>query len=59
METLENAGAVNVYFARTQDADWTDPNDWIEGTANAPEPQPATDLSAQNISANSMNPDVF
>ncbi len=35
---LEQDGMVVVYFARTKDADWTKPGDWIEGTAHAPAP---------------------
>ncbi|OPY37202.1 MAG: hypothetical protein A4E35_01668 [Methanoregula sp. PtaU1.Bin051] len=38
LKRLEQDGAVVVYFARTKDADWTRPGDWIRGTANAPEP---------------------
>jgi hypothetical protein len=38
LRSLEQKGAVRVYFAKTQDADWTDPGDWLAGTANAPEP---------------------
>lgn len=36
LRMLEQEGAVQVYFARTKSANWTDPGDWIEGTANAP-----------------------
>ncbi len=38
LRSLEQSGAVQVYFAKTQDADWTNPADWIEGTSNAPQP---------------------
>ncbi len=38
LRILEAAGAVVVYFAKTQDADWQNPDDWIVGTANAPTP---------------------
>ena len=41
LRKLEQKGAVQVYFAKNQDADWKNPDDWIEGTANAPEPVPA------------------
>jgi hypothetical protein len=41
LRSLERRGAVQVYFAKTQDADWIDPADWIAGTANAPAPLPA------------------
>ncbi len=44
LRTLEAAGAVIVYFANTQDADWQDPSDWAVGTENAPEPAAAIDL---------------
>jgi hypothetical protein len=36
LERLEDEGAVNVHFARSADADWTNPSDWTEGTANHP-----------------------
>lgn len=36
--SLEQRGAVQVFFARSRDADWTEPADWIEGTSNAPQP---------------------
>jgi hypothetical protein len=38
LRTLEQEGVVQVYFARTKSASWTDSGDWIEGTANAPAP---------------------
>jgi hypothetical protein len=38
LAAIEAAGGVAVYFAKTQDADWQNPDDWIEGTANAPAP---------------------
>ena len=38
LRLLEEKGLVEVYFAKTQDADWTMPGDWINGTANAPVP---------------------
>jgi len=38
LRLLEQKGAVEVYFAKTPDADWTKPEDWINGTANAPPP---------------------
>jgi len=40
LRQLEQEGAVVVYFARTTNADWTKPGDWIEGAANAPAPAP-------------------
>jgi hypothetical protein len=40
---LEAAGAVQVFFAKTQDADWQNPDDWIQGTTDAP--IPAADIS--------------
>ncbi len=36
LERLEAEGVVHVHFARTADADWTDPSDWTHGTANHP-----------------------
>ena len=39
LEQLESEGVVIVYFAKTQDANWQNPNDWIQGTANAPTPK--------------------
>lgn len=38
LETLEAEGVVTVYFAKTTDADWENPDDWNVGTANAPTP---------------------
>lgn len=38
LEQLESEGIVKVFFAKTQDADWKKSDDWIEGTANAPNP---------------------
>ena len=38
LRLLEQKGAVEVHFAKTPDADWTKPEDWINGTANAPPP---------------------
>ncbi|PKL64532.1 MAG: hypothetical protein CVV32_07565 [Methanomicrobiales archaeon HGW-Methanomicrobiales-3] len=42
LEELEKEGVVTVRFAKEQTADWTVPGDWIYGTANAPEPIPAS-----------------
>jgi hypothetical protein len=36
LQRLEAEGVVNVHFAKTSDADWTDPSDWTHGTANHP-----------------------
>ena len=36
LQQLEAQGVVNVHFAKTGDADWTDPSDWTHGTANHP-----------------------
>jgi hypothetical protein len=36
LQQMEAAGVVNVHFAKTADADWTDPSDWTHGTANHP-----------------------
>jgi len=49
LRTLEAAGVVAVYFAKTQDADWQVPDDWIEGTANAPTPIAATIITKDDI----------
>jgi len=38
LRLMEQKGFVQVYFAKTPDADWTKPEDWINGTANAPTP---------------------
>ncbi len=38
LQALEQAGDVQVFFAKTQDASWTTPTDWDEGTQNAPTP---------------------
>ena len=34
LEELEGEGVVEVHFAKTQDADWKNPQDWITGTEN-------------------------
>jgi hypothetical protein len=36
LRRLEAEGVVNVHFAKSADADWTDPADWTLGTANHP-----------------------
>ena len=38
LQTLEAAGVVQVFFAKTIDSDWTVAADWDEGTQNAPTP---------------------
>lgn len=38
LRILEAAGVVQVYFAKTQYANWQNPSDWLEGTNNAPAP---------------------
>lgn len=38
LQTLEAAGTVQVFFAKTIDSDWTVVADWDEGTGNAPTP---------------------
>jgi len=38
LQTLEAANVVQVFFAKTIDADWTVSADWDEGTQNAPTP---------------------
>ena len=38
LRLMEQKGFVQVYFAKKQDADWTKPDDWINGTANTPAP---------------------
>ena len=35
LERMEKEGVVQVYFARNQQADWTQPGDWMNGTGNA------------------------
>lgn len=42
LEDLERDGVVTVRFAKERTADWTQPDDWITGTVNAPEPAPAS-----------------
>lgn len=44
LQQLEAAGVVRVFFAKTQDANWQVPDDWIEGTASAPPPLPAAQV---------------
>lgn len=36
LRLMEQKGFAKVFFAKTHDADWTKPDDWINGTANAP-----------------------
>jgi len=36
LERLEAEGSLNVHFAKSADADWTEPSDWTEGTVNHP-----------------------
>jgi hypothetical protein len=36
LRQMEQRGLVQVYFAKTPNADWTKPEDWINGTANTP-----------------------
>ncbi len=38
LRLMEQKGLAKVYFAKTPDADWTIPADWINGTANTPVP---------------------
>jgi hypothetical protein len=38
LRKLEEKGLVEVYFAKTRDADWNNPSDWINGTALVPTP---------------------
>lgn len=49
LQALEANGDVQVFFAKNIDADWQNPNDWIEGTAN--NPPPAADISAEEVQA--------
>lgn len=44
LRELEAAGVVRVFFAKTQDADWQNADDWTEGTENAPTPVPAAQV---------------
>jgi len=41
LKTLEQSGDVQVFFAKTQDADPNNPADWTQGSASAPAPVPA------------------
>lgn len=38
LQRMEQKGFAQVFFAKNVDADWTKPEDWINGTANAPVP---------------------
>jgi hypothetical protein len=38
LRLVEQKGFVQVYFAKTPNADWTKPDDWITGTKNTPVP---------------------
>lgn len=38
LQKLEQEGYVHVHFAKKDNADWQNPDDWITGTANAPQP---------------------
>ncbi|PKL70738.1 MAG: hypothetical protein CVV30_05155 [Methanomicrobiales archaeon HGW-Methanomicrobiales-1] len=40
LQQMEQKGYVQVYFAKIPDADWTKPEDWINGTTNIPAPAP-------------------
>jgi hypothetical protein len=35
LQKLESEGVVQVYCAKTSDADWTNPGDWTDGTGSA------------------------
>lgn len=48
LRILEAAGAVTVYFAQNNYADWQNPSDWLEGTENAPIPR---GFSSKNITS--------
>lgn len=49
LQTLEAAGVVQVFFAKTIDSDWTVAADWDEGTQNAP--TPLDNLAGYSLSA--------
>lgn len=51
LRELEAAGAVQVFFAKTQDANWQNPDDWTEGTANAPVPAAADESLEERLRA--------
>jgi hypothetical protein len=36
LKKLEKKGLVEVYFARTQQSEWDNPADWLNGTENVP-----------------------
>ncbi len=59
LQELEAAGVVRVFFARTQDADWQRPEDWIEGTENAPPPLPAAQVLLSSSSPRGISWDEF
>lgn len=51
LQTLEAANAVQVFFAKTSNSDWTVPSDWTEGTQNAPTPVSAN-IASYSFSKN-------
>ncbi len=42
LQELESEGVVQVYCAKTPDADWTNPNDWTQGTGSPACPSPSS-----------------
>jgi hypothetical protein len=38
LKKLEDQGLVEIYFAKSQDAEWNNMTDWIKGSANTPAP---------------------
>ena len=38
LQSLEAQGIVKVHFAKSQGADWMNPDDWSEGTDSSPPP---------------------
>jgi len=38
LQQLEKEGVIDIYFAKTQSADWKKADDWTAGTASAPPP---------------------
>lgn len=55
LQTLESEGVVTVYFAKNDLADWTDPNDWDEGTNNAPSPAQVSSIYEDNTVTNLLD----
>jgi hypothetical protein len=49
LKELESKGYVNVYFAKFNNSNWQNPNDWWIGTQNAPTPKSISNDKVTNI----------